>query len=85
MAGLGELGKRVVEGKAKLTNTKDIYDALAKFSPGASWNGAYYTDNSTGVKVKNELLVYMDTYVFGRGFMGTTKLKIADKYFLVKK
>jgi hypothetical protein len=85
MAGLGELGKRVVEGKAKLTSTKDIYEALGKYSPGASWNGAWYTDNSTGVRVKNELLVYMDTYVFGRGYMGTTKLKIPEKYFLVKK
>jgi hypothetical protein len=84
-AGLGELGKRVVEGKAKLTSTKDIYDALGKYTPGAKWNGAYYTDMSTGVRAKNELLVYMDTYVFGRGYLGTTAQKIPDKYYHVKK
>ena len=84
-AGLGELGKRVVEGKAKLSSTKDIYEALGKYTPGAKWNGAYYTDMSTGVRSKNELLVYMDTYVFGRGYMGTTAQKIPEKYFSIKK
>jgi hypothetical protein len=84
-AGLGELGKRVVEGKAKITNTKDIYAALGKYTPGAKWNGALYTDMSTGVKSKNFLLVYMDTYVFGRGYLGATDVKIPEKYFLIKK
>ena len=85
VAGLGELGKRVVEGKAKLSNTKDIYAALGKYTPGAKWNGAYYTDMSTGVRSKNELLVYMDTYVFGKGFMNATGQKVPEKYFTVKK
>ena len=84
-AGLGELGKRVVEGKAKVTNTKDIYDALGKYTPGANWNGAMYTDMSTGVRAKNELLVYMDTYVFGKGYLGATSQKIPEKYYLIKK
>jgi hypothetical protein len=84
-AGLGELGKRVVEKKAKLTNTKDIYSALGKYTPGARWNGAYYTDMSTGVKAKNELLVYMDTYIFGKGYLNTTSVKIPEKYFTIKK
>jgi hypothetical protein len=84
-AGLGELGKRVMEGKAKVTNTKDIYAALGKYTPGAKWNGAYYVDMSTGVKAKNELLVYMDTYVFGRGYLGATSQTIPEKYFHIKK
>jgi hypothetical protein len=85
VAGLGELGKRVVEGTAKLNNPNDIFAALGKYSPGASWNGSYYTDLSTGTRVKNYFLLYMDTYIFGRGYMGTTKLKVPDKYFTVKK
>jgi len=84
-AGLGELGKRVVEGKAKVTNLKDLYSALGKYTPGAQWNGALYTDMSTGVRAKNEVLVYMDTYVFGKGYLGATKLKIPEKYFTIKK
>jgi hypothetical protein len=85
VAGLGELGKRVVEGHAKVTNQKDIYEALGKYTPGAKWSGAFYTDMGTGVRSKNELLVYMDTYVFGRGYLGTTTQKIPAKYYSIKK
>jgi len=84
-AGMGELGKRVVEGKAKLSNTKDIYDALGKYTPGAKWSGNYYTDMSTGVTNKRELLVFMDTYVFGKGYMGTPNLKVPKKYATIQK
>jgi hypothetical protein len=85
LAGMAELGKRVVEGKAKLSNPKDVFDALGKYSPGSTWFGNYYTDLSTGTRVKTEMLVYMDTYVFGRGNMGTTKLKIPEKYATIRK
>lgn len=84
-AGLGEFGKRVVEGKAKVTDTKALFEALGKYTPGAKWNGALYTDMSTGVKSKNFLLVYMDTYVFGKGYLGATNIKVPEKYFTIKK
>jgi len=84
VAGLGELGKRVVEGKASVSNSGDVFAALGKYTPGAKWNGSYYTDVSTGIKTRNELLVYMDTFIFGKGYMGTTALKIPDKYFVMK-
>jgi hypothetical protein len=84
-AGMGEFGKRVVEGKAKVTDTKALFEALGKYTPGAKWNGALYTDMSTGVKSKNFLLVYMDTYVFGKGYLGATSVKIPENYFLIKK
>ena len=82
--GLAELGKRVVEGKAKVTNSKDIFAALGKYTPGAKWNGTFYTDLSTGAKSKNMMLVYMDTYVFGKGYLRTTDLKIPGKYYTIK-
>jgi hypothetical protein len=84
-AGLGELGKRVFEGKAKVTNLQDIFSALGKYTPGAKWGGNFYTDMSTGVRAKNEVLVLMDTYVFGRGYLGATSIKIPEKYFTIKK
>jgi len=34
---------------------------------------------------KNELLVYMDTYVFGKGYLGTTAQKVPEKYYHIKK
>jgi len=46
-AGLGEFAKRVIEGTAKKDSMKDLFDALGKYTPGAKWNGAYYTDMAT--------------------------------------
>jgi hypothetical protein len=75
----------VVEGKAKLTSKKDIFDALGKYTPGATWNESSYTDLSTGVQVKNYHLLFMDTHIFGKGNMGTTTLKVPAKYFAIHK
>jgi len=83
-AGLGEFAKNVIEGKAKKDSLKDVFTALGKFTPGAKWNGAYYVDMGTGVRAKNQVLIYMDTYVFGKGFLPTTKQKVPEKYYSIK-
>ncbi|MBR7064994.1 MAG: DUF3798 domain-containing protein [Treponema sp.] len=83
-AGLGEFAKRVIEGKANLSSSADLFAALAEFTPGAKWNGGYYIDQSTGVKAKNQLLIYMDTYILGQGYLPTTELEVPEKYFQIK-
>lgn len=83
-AGLVEFAKNVVEGKAKPTSLNDLYTALGKYTPGAKWTGAYYVDMGTGVRAKNQVLIYMDTYVFGKGFLPTTKQKVDEKYYTIQ-
>ena len=83
-AGLGEFAKNVIDGKAKKDSLADAFTALGKFTPGAKWNGAYYVDMGTGVRAKNQALIYMDTYVFGKGFLPTTKQKVPDKYYKIQ-
>ncbi len=85
-AGLGEFAKRVIEGKAKKDNLKDLFAAFAKYTPGAKWNGAYNIDMSTGVRAKNHALIYMDTYVMStKGYyLPTTAQKVAEKYYQIK-
>jgi hypothetical protein len=91
-AGLGEFAKNVIDGKAKKDSLKDLFAALGKYTPGAKWNGAFYTDANTGVRAKNQVLVYMDTYIMGGSkgdknkgyFLPTTSQKIPEKYFLIK-
>ncbi len=83
-AGLGELAKDVIEGKAQKGSMNDMLKTLGKFTPGANWRGTYYLDIGTGVRAKNQVLVYMDTYVFGKGFLPTTKLEIPEKYFKIQ-
>jgi hypothetical protein len=80
-AGLGEYAKRVLDGKARLLNVADLYAAYGEYTPGAKWAGGFYIDANTGVRARNHLLLYMDTYIFGRGYLPTTDLEIPEKYF----
>jgi ABC-type sugar transport system substrate-binding protein len=92
-AGLGEFAKNVIDGKAKKDSLKDLFAAMGKYTPGAKWNGAYYTDMNTGVRAKNQVLVYMDTYIMGGSkanpkkgyFLPTTQQKVPEKYYTIKK
>jgi hypothetical protein len=83
-AGLGEFAKNCIEGKTSKDSLQGLFDALAVYTPGAKWNGGYYIDANTGVRAKNHVLVYMDTYVFGKGYLPTTAQKIPEKYYSIK-
>jgi len=82
-SGLGEYALRVIEGTAKKGELSDLYAAFGEYTPGASWNGSYDRDAWTGEESSNHVLLYMDTYVFGRGFLPVTKLQIPDSYKLI--
>lgn len=81
--GLGEYAKRCVEGTAKPGNSADVRDAFAKYTPGATWNGWDYKDLNTGKTLDNNLMMYMDSYCLGKGYLGTTKLVIPEKYLTI--
>jgi hypothetical protein len=83
-AGLGEFAKRILDGKAKMDSLTDLYAALGEFTPGAKWNGSYYVDANTGVRARNNILLYMDTYIMGRGYLSTTEQVVPEKYFNIK-
>jgi hypothetical protein len=83
-AGLGEYAKRILDGTASLERIADLYAALGEFTQGAKWNGGYYIDANTGVRARNQILVYMDTYIMGKGYLPTTEQTIPEKYFNIK-
>ncbi|NLY06628.1 MAG: DUF3798 domain-containing protein, partial [Spirochaetales bacterium] len=64
-AGLGQHAINVVKGESQLLKLSDLMKAYGKFTPGAKWNGSFYTDTATGVKAKNFVLIYQDTYIMG--------------------
>ena len=82
-AGLGEYAVRILQGKARKNSLKDLLAAYAKWTPGAGWNGAFYTDGE-GRRFGNLALVYQDTYIFGglkgQHYLRTTKVKVPRKY-----
>lgn len=82
-AGLVELARRIIDGEAEMT-IEDLVDAYEKYTPGSEWNGSYYVDLSTGIEKTNYILVYQDTYVFGRGYLGLTKLEVPEKYLTIR-
>jgi hypothetical protein len=83
-AGLGEFAKRILDGKATLESMNDLYAALGEFTPGAKWNGGYYVDANTGVRARNQVLIYMDTYIMGQGYLPTTAQTVPEKYYNIK-
>ena len=83
-AGLGEYARRVIDGEAEMGNLADLSKALELFTPNARWKGTYYIDANTGVRAQNQVLVFMDTYILGKGFLSTTDLEIPQKYLNMK-
>jgi len=88
-AGLGEYAIRVLKGTARKNQPEDLFAAMTQWTPGTTWNGTSYVDASKGKRYANELLVYADTYILGglsgKRSLGTTRLKIPEKYLAVKK
>jgi hypothetical protein len=85
-AGLGEFAKRVIDGSASIDSSADLYAALGEFTPGARWSGGNYIDANTGIRAKNQILIYMDTYIMdnpGR-YLPTTEQTVPDKYYQIK-
>ena len=70
--------KSIESGDRDFTLDK-LLASLDVATPGAKWNGSIMKDNN-GVDVKNAFFIYQDTYVFGKGYMGVTSVKIPEKY-----
>jgi hypothetical protein len=83
-AALAEFGKNIVEGTAKLGDIKDLWTAYNGITPGAEWTGGPYTDIATGTTMRNVVMVYQDTYIFGKGYMEVTKVTVPEKYLQIK-
>ena len=90
VAALAEYGKQCVERHVAPASfrrhfaPKDLFRIYKANTSGASWNGSFYRDAQTGLEKKKHLMVYQDTYVFGKGYMGVTDLVIPEKYFSIK-
>ena len=84
-AGLALHAKNVIDGKSELLDMDDVAAALQVYSPKAAWNGAGYTNATTGVKSENVFLIYQDTYIMGDPgkFMGNAEVEIPEKYFTI--
>ena len=83
-AGLGQHAINVLRGESELLKLSDLMKAYGKYTADAKWNGAFYTDVNTGVRARNHVLIYQDTYMMGKGYMGNADLVVPEKYFSIK-
>jgi hypothetical protein len=81
--GLVGFGKLLAEGRTKVSDINTLLECLDIVSPGASWNGSYLTDLVTGKPLRNVFLIYQDVYIFGQGYIETTKIDIPIKYYSI--
>ncbi|MDR1313215.1 MAG: DUF3798 domain-containing protein [Deltaproteobacteria bacterium] len=76
---LVEMARLTVLGQGDLCDVRFVDSAYDRASPGTDWKASAQTD-ADGAEVPNAFLVYQDTYVFGRGLLGTHHLEIHPKY-----
>jgi hypothetical protein len=81
--GLVQHAVNIIEGDSKMTNMQDLLKAFVKHTPGAQWGGSFYVDGTTGAKLDNYVLLLQDTYIFGRGYIGSAALDVPEKYLKI--
>jgi len=79
---LAEHARRCIEDGVKADDFDDLLDCLQKYTPGSKWNASIFCDTE-GNSIDNYFLLYQDTYVFGKGYLGQTDVKVPDKYFSI--
>ncbi|MGP1438648.1 MAG: hypothetical protein ACTTKH_06210 [Treponema sp.] len=80
---LAEYGKQIVEGTMSKGSKADVIRAYSIFTPCANWNGSNYVERSSGNEKSNHMLVYQDTYVFGKGYLGMIDVEVPNVYPLL--
>ncbi len=82
--GLVEFAKAVIEKKTTLDSLDGLSAALQKHTPGARLHVANYLDPESGIRARNHVLMYMDTYVFGKGYLPTTRQAVPREYYSIR-
>jgi hypothetical protein len=87
---MGKYAIKCIENNVTAKNFRRFFkinDLLAMYSestPGAKWMGRAYVDAKTGLELKNNILMYQDTYIFGKGFLHMTDEVVPEKYLKLK-
>lgn len=82
---LVELAMRCIKGEIDKPDIKNVRQIFEEINPDVSWKADYYVDGKSGKEASNHILVYQDTYIFGKGFSNIADSKIPDIAELLKK
>ena len=84
MLAMIDMAVRAVEDDGDIYDLTAINNALAKYSPGVKWSVSTKLDYQKDQLVPQALLLLQDSYWFGHGFQGFTRLNIPTKYYRIK-
>lgn len=77
---LCDLAVEVIENGAEPADFDTVIRVMKNRTPGSGWNGNHYI-GVDGVEKENNILLYQDTYIFGKGYMHMTDIEVPRKYF----
>jgi len=84
MLAMADTAVSAIEDQTDLYDLKTVTNVLEKYSPGVKWLVTTHMDYDTETLVPQVLLVIQDTYWFGRGYQGFTRLNIPARYYRIK-
>jgi hypothetical protein len=84
MLALTEIAISTLEGQTNLYDLKNITATLERYSPGAKWQVNMAIDHDRDLMVPQLAVILADTYWFGHGYQGFTRLNLPSKYNRLK-
>jgi len=84
MLALTEIAISTLEGQVDLYDLKNITATLEKYSPGAKWQVNMVIDHDRDLMVPQLAVILADSYWFGRGYQGFTRINLPGKYNRLK-
>lgn len=75
-----DIAKGAIEGNLELTKLEDLEKTLGDNSEAGIWIATNYVDRNSGEAVHNHVLISQDTYVYGQGYLGMSKVEVPEKY-----
>ncbi len=76
---LCDLAAQIAENGIEPNDFDAVVETMKNRTPGSGWNGSYYV-GVDGIEKENYILLYQDTYIFGKGYLHMTDLEVPKKY-----
>lgn len=84
MLALVELAVGAIDRRTDVLDLKNVTSALEKHSPGVKWQATFPVGEDYGSAIPRVILVLEDTYWFGHGYQGFTRLNIPSRYYRIR-
>ena len=84
MLAVADLAVAAIDEQADIYDLKNVAAALEKYSPGVKWQVTFHVDYVSDNVIPQVILLLQDTYWFGHGYQGFTRLNIPSRYYHIQ-